>query len=84
MLWLCQRSQPQEYANNTLNVFGNANMDDRLDEEDISYLQGIINGRNKPTNLDDANNDGLVDSKDIDQIKKVISGRRIYSMSMPR
>ena len=58
----------------TLNIFGNANMDDRLDEEDISYLQGIIDGRNKPTNLDDANNDGLVDSKDIDQIKKVMSG----------
>jgi iron complex transport system substrate-binding protein len=57
-----------------LNIFGNANMDDAIDEKDIAYVEGIIKGANAPTNLSDANYDGLVDAQDIDQIQKIIDG----------
>ncbi len=58
-------------------VFGNANNDDRIDAEDIKYVQKIIN---KTVSYDssknpyaDANNDGVIDSKDIDQIQMIIN-----------
>jgi iron complex transport system substrate-binding protein len=58
----------------TLDIFGNANGDDLIDEEDISYLQGILDGENEKTDLSDANNDGKVDENDIDQIEQIING----------
>ena len=58
----------------TLDIFGNANGDDLIDEEDISYLQGILDGENEKTDLSDANNDGKVDENDIDQIEQIIQG----------
>ena len=58
----------------TLNIFGNANMDQQIDEEDISYLQGILEGKNDKTNLSDANQDGGVDESDLDQIRQIIDG----------
>jgi len=53
-------------------VYGNANEDDYLDSKDITYIEGIINGKNKETQLADANVDGVVDSKDIDKVKEII------------
>lgn len=58
----------------TLEIFGNANMDETIDEEDITYVEGIIKGTNAATNLSDANYDGKVDEKDITQIGQIISG----------
>ena len=58
----------------TLDIFGNANMDDTIDEEDIAYVEGIIKGENAATNLSDANYDGEVDEKDIAQIEEIIKG----------
>lgn len=58
----------------TLGIFGNANMDDTIDEKDIAYIEGIIKGTNTPTNLSDANGDGTVDQKDSDQIKRILNG----------
>jgi iron complex transport system substrate-binding protein len=58
----------------TLEIFGNANMDDTIDENDIAYVEGIIKGSNIQTDLSDANYDGLVDADDIDQIQKIIDG----------
>lgn len=63
---------PQKYS---LGIFGNANMDEDVDEEDIAYLQGIINGTNEPTKLADANNDSIIDETDVSQIEKIIEGR---------
>jgi iron complex transport system substrate-binding protein len=60
-------------ADFTLGIFGNANMDDTIDEMDVTYVEGIINGTNAATNLSDANYDGKIDAQDIDQIKKVIA-----------
>lgn len=58
----------------TLDIFGNANMDDTIDEDDIKYVQGIINGENETTELADANYDGKVDENDIAQIELIIRG----------
>lgn len=55
-------------------IMGNANMDQLVDEKDIEYLQGIIEGRNEKTSLADANNDGKIDEADISQVEKIISG----------
>ena len=61
-------------ANFTLKIFGNADMDETIDENDVAYVEGVIKGTNTSTNLSDANYDGKIDSKDIDQIEKIISG----------
>lgn len=58
----------------TLEIFGNANMDDTIDEQDIEYVQGILDGTNDETELADANHDGKIDEKDIDQIELIIRG----------
>ena len=58
-----------------IKVFGNANMDETIDEEDIEYVQGIIDGTNVETDLADANYDGKIDEEDIAQIELVINGR---------
>ena len=62
------------FASSTLSIFGNANLDDTIDEEDIAYVNGIIKGTNAPTNFSDANYDGKVDSLDVVQIEMIISG----------
>jgi|WetSurMetagenome_2_1015567.scaffolds.fasta_scaffold02027_4 iron complex transport system substrate-binding protein len=74
MSCLLQVALPTGTADSSLGVFGNANMDDTIDEKDIEYLRGIIDQRNKPTELADANNDSKIDSLDIDQINKIING----------
>ncbi|GAB6265884.1 MAG: ABC transporter substrate-binding protein [Methanothrix sp.] len=58
----------------TLGIFGNANLDDAIDEADIDYLKGVLGGTEPVTNLSDANNDSLIDDKDVEQIQKIISG----------
>lgn len=61
-------------SDNALGIFGNANMDDTIDDRDISYVEGVIKGTNAATNLSDANYDGIVDEKDISQIKAIMDG----------
>jgi len=58
----------------TLQIFGNANMDDTIDELDIEYVQGILDGSNEETELADANYDGEVDDEDIEQIEQILNG----------
>jgi len=67
-------AMPAFASDYTLGIFGNANMDDRIDEKDIDYLKGVFSGTNPATNLSDANYDGKIDAHDIDQIKYIISG----------
>jgi iron complex transport system substrate-binding protein len=77
-----------------LGIYGNANLDDRIDEMDIAYVEGVINGTIAPTNLSDANYDGAVDANDIDQIKKIMNNEesklividsigRVVTVNMP-
>jgi len=58
----------------TLTVYGNANMDDIIDENDIEYVQGIIDGTEDETQFADANYDGKIDEDDIAQIEAIIAG----------
>ncbi len=61
-------------ADFTLDLFGNANMDDIIDMNDITYVEGILNNTNKQTDLADANQDGKVDKGDVDRIEQIIAG----------
>jgi len=61
-------------SDHTLKVFGNANMDDTIDEADIEYVQGVIDGTNEETELADANYDGEIDEEDIARIERIIDG----------
>ena len=65
---------PLEASDFTLGIFGNANMDETIDEADIKYVQGIINGTNEKTEYSDANYDGKIDQEDIAQIEQIIMG----------
>lgn len=56
-----------------LQIYGNANMDESIDDADLTYLEKVIKGDAEKTVFSDANNDGVVDEKDIDQIKKIIA-----------
>ena len=61
-------------ATYTLEIYGNANMDENLDDADISYVQDIIGGTKQSTKLADANFDGRVDALDAEQIERVLKG----------
>jgi iron complex transport system substrate-binding protein len=65
---------PAVASDYTLGIFGNANMDGTIDEEDIAYVEGIIEGTNAATELADANYNGRIDKDDITQIELIISG----------
>jgi iron complex transport system substrate-binding protein len=58
----------------TLDIYGNANMDDTIDEEDAAFLEAIIGGSEQPTKLSDANLDGKIDASDVEQVKSIIAG----------
>lgn len=58
----------------TLFIFGNANGDMNIDQQDIDLIEQIAAGKTATTALADANQDGKVDSKDVDQVKAIIAG----------
>jgi|WetSurMetagenome_2_1015567.scaffolds.fasta_scaffold02027_6 iron complex transport system substrate-binding protein len=58
----------------SLNVFGNANMDNTIDEQDVAYLEEVIAKTKQATNLSDANLDGSIDDKDVQLVKEIIKG----------
>lgn len=58
----------------TLYIFGNANEDMNLDQQDIDLINEIAAGKTEAIPLADANQDGKVDSADADQVKKIIDG----------
>ena len=76
LLFVCCLAFPLGSAEEkfTLDIFGNANMDDAINEEDIEYIKEVISGKNKGTELADANYDGKIDQNDITQIEHIISG----------
>jgi len=61
----------------SLGIFGNANLDDTINEDDLSYVVGIIDGTNERTELADANYDGEIDEEDLVQIEAIIDGQEI-------
>ncbi len=68
LLW----AAPSVLGDEMLNVFGNANMDQTIDERDIAYVKDIIGSKEQITEFADANNDGMIDAQDIDQIQAII------------
>ena len=71
---LTASSSAAENSTDLLNIFGNADMNDRIDDADASYVQGIVEGKNEATKLSDANNDGKIDSSDVDYINSIVKG----------
>ncbi len=61
-------------TNYTLPIFGNANLDDSINESDITYIKEIMIGKSAPTELADANLDGNINEEDIRQIESIIKG----------
>lgn len=55
-------------------VYGNANEDDRIDENDVAYLERVIQGNEKATQLCDANLDGAIDGSDVTHVRSMILG----------
>ena len=62
----------------TLTVYGNANLDEIINEDDIEYVRGIIDGTEDETQFADANYDGQIDEDDIAQIELIIAGGEDY------
>lgn len=58
----------------TLFIFGNANGDMNIDQQDIDLIKEIAAGNTAATDLADANQDGVVDEKDAEQVKKIMDG----------
>jgi iron complex transport system substrate-binding protein len=61
-------------ADFTLHIYGNADMDDVIDEIDIEYARGIMDGTQDMTDLADVNGDGKVDDEDIRLTEEIING----------
>jgi len=57
-----------------LHIFGNANLDENIDSQDLEYLQGIFEGKEKATELADADHNGRIDESDIAQVERIING----------
>ncbi len=62
----------------TLEIFGNAHLDDVIDEVDLRLMERIVSGTADPTRFADANNDGVINQADIEQIRKIINGTASY------
>lgn len=58
-------------------VYGNADEDDDIDEDDLEYLRGVIDGVNPTTVLSDANCDGTVDEDDIGYLSRIIASEEV-------
>ena len=58
-------------------VYGNADEDDDIDEDDMRYLLGVLSGENPETVLSDANCDGTVDEDDLVYIQRIIESDRM-------
>ncbi|ABK14758.1 periplasmic binding protein [Methanothrix thermoacetophila PT] len=61
-------------GNFVLHIFGNANMDDRIDENDLEFIRMVIQGEKSATELCDADHNGVVDASDITQVERIING----------
>lgn len=72
MLLACVPTVAEDFV---LEIYGNANMDEYLNDEDLRYLEGVIAGTNEATMLCDANFDGKIDESDLEQVSAILEGR---------
>ena len=67
-----------ERVDTALAVYGNANNDTVINNNDVTLIQEIIDGKKvlKDYPFADANNDSKVDSTDIDTVKNIIDKKK--------
>lgn len=75
LVFMLLASMPVHAANFVLEIYGNANMDEYLNKEDIQYLENIIAGTKNATMLADANFDGKIDKADVEQVQAILDGK---------
>jgi len=66
---------PAAASDYTLDVFGNANEDETINMQDVTYTELIILEYKDKTQLADAKYDGKINMQDVTQIELVILGR---------
>ena len=66
---------PAVASDYTLGVFGNANEDDTINMQDVTYTELIILEYRDQTELSDAKHDGKINMQDVTQIELVILGK---------
>jgi len=75
MLLLVCCALPAAASDYTLGVFGNANEDDTINMQDVTYTELIILEYRDATELSDAKHDGKINMQDVTQIELVILGK---------
>ena len=68
---------PAAASDYTLGVFGNANEDDTINMQDVTYTELIILEYRDATDLADAKYDGRINMQDVTQIELIILGREL-------
>ena len=66
---------PVAASDYTLDIFGNANEDDRINMQDVTYTERIILEYSDRTQLADGKYDGRINMQDVTQIELIILGR---------
>ena len=66
---------PAAASDHTLDIFGNANEDDRINMQDVTYTERIILEYSDRTQLADGKYDGRINMQDVTQIELIILGR---------
>ena len=66
---------PAGAADYTLGIFGNANEDDTINMQDVTYTELIILEYRDKTELSDAKHDGKINMQDVTQIELTILGK---------
>ena len=66
---------PAAASDYTLGIFGNANEDDTINMQDVTYTELIILEYRDKTELSDAKHDGKINMQDVTQIELVILGK---------
>ncbi len=66
---------PAQASDHTLNVFGNANEDETVNMQDVTYTELIILEYRDKTELSDAKYDSKINMQDVTQIELVILGK---------
>ncbi len=74
-LLLLTFSLPAQASDYTLGIYGNANEDDTINMQDVTYTELIILEYRDATELADAKYDGNIDILDMTQIALIILGR---------
>ena len=75
MLLLALAMSPAAASDYTLDIFGNANEDETVNMQDVTYTELIILEYRDETELSDAKYDGKINMQDVTQIELIILGK---------